>query len=89
MQSNKPLLKTISIVVIIVAIIFIVGFTLVSSRDGGMSDSQQAASYRANQEAMKAITASSSVEADMDSYLKSSNNVPDSNEFNDSYSDLN
>lgn len=89
-RNNNYLLKVFFITAGIVLIVIIVGIMLNANKekDNTINESNYTNTTNNNQEDLNTITASSSVSADMDSYLKSSNSVPSSNDFNDSYADL-
>jgi hypothetical protein len=91
MNNNNHLLKVFFITAGIVIVVIIVGLMINANKDVNtkMEQGNYTNNTNSDQEELKTITASSSVNSDMDAYLKSSNSVPSSNDFNDSYSDLN
>jgi len=87
MPSNKILFKIAGALAITAFVLFIIGWTLTSlTKPSEMTDEEVL--KQSNQGDLEAITASSSVDNDMDAYLKASSNVPNPNDFNDSYADI-
>ena len=79
-RNNNFIFKVFFITVVIVLVVIVVGIMLNANRD--VDTNINGSNY------INTITASSSVNADIDAYLKSSNSMPSSNDFNDSYADL-
>jgi hypothetical protein len=90
MNNNNHLLKVFFITAGIVIVVIIVGIMINANKDTNtkIEESNYTNTANNNQEELNTITASSSVNADIDAYLKSSNSIPSSNDFNDSYADL-
>lgn len=89
-NNNNYFLKVFFITTGIVLIVIVIGIMLNADKeeDTKINESNYTNSANSNQEELSTITASSSVNTDMDLYLKSVNSVPNSNDFNDSYADL-
>ena len=79
-RNNNFIFKVFFITVVIGLVVIVVGIMLNANRD--VDTNINGSNY------INTITASSSVNADIDAYLKSSNSMPSSNDFNDSYADL-
>ncbi len=89
--THKALMKIIVFAAIICSALLLVGW-MVGSTAHAPTDREKTddvASEEQGDSRVKTITASSSLEADMDAYLESSDSAPNPGEFNDSYSDLN
>jgi|GEM_PF-2670379 cell division protein FtsL len=79
-RNNNFILKVFFITAVIVLVVIVVGIMLNAKKE--VDTNINGSNY------INTITASSSVNADIDAYLKSSNSMPSSNDFNDSYADL-
>lgn len=79
-RNNNFILKVFFITAVIVLVVIVVGIMLNAKKE--VDTNINRSNY------INTITASSSVNADIDAYLKSSNSMPSSNDFNDSYADL-
>ncbi len=91
MQSNNGLMKTVIITAVLAAVLIIIGMMMSSRANAPIfHDPMNPNTAEGNGQAeLDRINASSSVDSDMDAYLKASNSVPNPNDFNDSYSDIN
>ena len=88
--THKALMKIIAFVaIIVIALLFAGGMIGSVARELGPDARMEGSSLEEDDSGLETITASSSLEADMDAYLESSDGDPNPNEFNDSYSDLN
>ena len=79
-RNNNFILKVFFITAVIVLVVIVVGIMLNAKKE--VDTNINGSNY------INTITASSSVNADIDAYLKSSDSMPSSNDFNDSYADL-
>ena len=82
MNTRNALIRILAFAGIIASVLLIIGWML-----GG--DTYMSAADEDDSSKFDTITASSSLEADMDTYIDSSEDEPNPNDFNDSYSDLN
>jgi hypothetical protein len=89
MQSNNIILKIVIIVALIALVLFVIGFGLSALRPELEPVPSQGDVPVTTGSDLETISATSSVDSDMDAYLKASNNPSNPNDFNDSYSDLN
>jgi len=79
-RNNNFIFKVFFITAVIVLVVIVVGIMLNAKKE--VDTNINGSNY------INTITASSSVNADIDAYLKSSDSMPSSNDFNDSYADL-
>ena len=89
-KNNNNILKFFFITAGIVLVVIIIGTMTKDNKNRNtvMERGNIKSTANINQKSLKTITASSSINADIDTYLKSSNSMPSSNDFNDSYADL-
>ncbi len=88
--THKALLKIIAFATIIaLALLFVGGMIGSIPHEPGSDARMEGSSWEEDDSGLETITASSSLESDMDAYLRSSDGAPNPSEFNDSYSDLN
>lgn len=86
-MHNKSLSKVIVISLIIGIILILVGLVIGGGNaDAPVTEFQNATSTT---ESLKLINDESGVRNDMDAYINATDSVPNPNDFNDSYSDLN
>lgn len=92
MKNNNSILEIVLITIGVITIITVVGIMLTSDTDTNVDNKditqKTQKDSEGNKEELNTITASSSVDTDIDAYLNASRNVPSSNDFNDSYADL-
>jgi len=79
-RNNNFIFKVFFITAVIILVVIVVGIMLNAKKE--VDTNINGSNY------INTITASSSVNADIDAYLKSSDSMPSSNDFNDSYADL-
>lgn len=89
MQSNNTA-KIIAVIVLVAVVLVGIGYAMKPERTERVENNKPADSVTViTTTEIETITSSSSVESDMDAYIKASDNPSNPNDFNDSYSDLN
>jgi hypothetical protein len=89
MNTRNALMKILSFAAIISSVLLIIGWMLGAESLSITPDSVTSGGWEEDSSRLNMITASSSLEDDMDAYLDSSVSAPNPNDFNDSYSDFN
>lgn len=100
MEQDHRLLKIIIVGASVIAIVAVVGF-IVSTKstfaptnedvvvENATTTEDASANAAAASSSLNKVSPSSSLDSDFDAYLNSEGSVPNPNDFNDSYSDLN
>lgn len=88
-NNTNPAIKISLIIVAVVVVLLVIGYALGAFRSDIPTDQGMMQTAGDDSVQMVTITSTTTVESDIDSYLNSSDGVPPSSDFNDSYSDLN